>query len=122
MADTVKIIPILLTTLAFAGCASAPDDSQSQQAGANSAANGMDIWRNGPPSRPYNVIATVSREGADNSATYADEENFIAAEAAKQNADGIIILDTVMVVSRVNIMDGRAVMAPKVDAQLIKYQ
>ena len=37
-------------------------------------------------------------------------------------ADGAIIVDTVMVPSRISLVDSRPVMAPKVDAQLIKYQ
>jgi hypothetical protein len=119
---TIKKIPLLLLVLALAGCASAPGGSPSAQAGTSSVINGVEVWQNGTPSRPYQVIATIQKEGADNSATYLDEEKFIAHDASQQGADAVIVLDTVMVVSRMSLMDGRAIMAPKVDAELIKYQ
>lgn len=83
--------------------------------------NGVEVWRGGAPSRPYRVIATVQRVGADNSATYRDEENLIAGDARQRGADAVILLDAVMVVSRMNLVNGRPILAPKVDAQLIKY-
>jgi hypothetical protein len=116
---TFKSITLLSTLLALAGCASAPTGPSTP--GTSTAINGIDIWT-GEPSRPYHVISTVSHEGPDNSATYALEEQFVADDAQKAGADGAIILDTVMVVSRFDIADGRPVLAPKVDAQLIKYQ
>ena len=109
-------LALLLPALALAACASSPGPAQS------STINGIDLWQGGLPTRPYQVIATVSRQGADGSATYAEEEQLLAADAHARGADAVIILDTVMVVSRLDVTDGRPIMAPKVDAQLIKYQ
>jgi hypothetical protein len=110
-------IAILFPLLALAGCALAPSTP-----GVTSAGNSIDIWKNGPPTRPYQVIATVQREGADNSATYAQEESLLAFDAKNRGADAIIILNTVMVPSRMDITDSRPIMAPKVEAELIKYE
>jgi hypothetical protein len=118
----IKEFSILLIMLALAGCASTPDGTSSGQAGTSSVINGVEVWEGGAPSRPYRVIATVTREGSDNSATYRDEEDLIASEARQRGADAVIVVDTVMVVSRMNLANGRALMAPKVDAELIQYQ
>lgn len=85
--------------------------------------NGVEVWQGGVPSRPYTVIDTVSRQGADQqSASYRSEEELIARDARKRGADAVIVLDTVMGVSRMDVIVGRPIMAPKVDAQLIKYR
>jgi hypothetical protein len=115
--NTFKTIPLLLASLALVGCASAPPPSST-----NSSVDGIDIWKNGHPDRPYQVIATVQREGADNSATYNDEENLLAVDARNRGADAVIVLDTVMVATRRDLSDTRFIMSPKVDAQLIKYE
>ena len=119
---SIKQFTILLIVLALAGCASTPDGTPSGQVGTSSVINGIDVWDGGIPSRPYQVIATVYREGSDNSATYRDEEDLIASEARQRGADAVIVLNTVMVVSRVSLADGRPLLAPKVSAELIKYQ
>jgi hypothetical protein len=111
---TIKHFAIAISLLALAGCASGPANS-------GAAMNGVDVWRNGPPSRPYRVLGNLGREADDTSATYRDEEGSITREAAKRGADAVIILNEVMTVSRIDAF-GRPVMAPKVAAQLIKYQ
>ena len=109
------LLPLLLT---LAGCASVPIG----QTGASSTINGVELWKGGPPARPYRVLATISRQGPDTSATYHDEENAVAAAAHEQNADAAIILNEVMTVSRLDITDSRPLLAPKVEAELIRYQ
>jgi hypothetical protein len=116
---TIKALALLTALLALAGCATAPTSASPN--GSSTTIDGIDLW-NGTPPRPYRVISTVSHEGPDLSATYADEEALIAQDAQKAGADGAIIVDTVMVPSRISLVDSRPVMAPKVDAQLIKYQ
>ncbi len=109
-----KIHLLILATIVLAGCA-APSGAT------NSTINGIDIWRNGTPSQPYHVIATVQRVAADSSTNYNQQIADIAAEARQRGADGVIVLNTVMVVSRMDLTMGRAIMAPKVTAELIKY-
>ncbi len=82
----------------------------------------MEVWKGGGPGRPYRVIGNVQRQGADQTASLRQEEEAIAAEAAQRGADGVIVLDEVMVVSRMDLADGRPILAPKVDAELIKYE
>jgi len=108
----------LLTLLALGGCASAPTANPN---GTHTVIDGIDIWK-GTPSRPYQVISTISHQGPDSSANYADEEKLIAEDAKKSGADGAIILYAVMVPSRISPTSGRRIMAPQVAAQLIKYQ
>jgi hypothetical protein len=84
--------------------------------------NNIDVWSATAPARPYEVLATIEREGADESATYAQEEAFIADEAKQRGANAMIIVDTEMVVSRTDANDNRTIMAPKVEAELIRYQ
>jgi ABC-type glycerol-3-phosphate transport system substrate-binding protein len=119
---TIKKLTILLILLLLAGCATSPNGPNSAPAAASTVINGVEFWTEGAPSRPYQVIATISKQGADNSATVRDEENLIADDATQRGADAVIVLDTVMVVARNSVIDSRPVMAPKVDAQLIKYQ
>jgi hypothetical protein len=115
---TLRTFALLLAILALAGCAFPPDPTAT---GTGATVDGIDIW-NAPPSRPYQVISVVSHEGSDDSASYADEEALIAQDAQKAGADGAIILYRVQAVSRMNIADGHPITAPKVAAQLIKYQ
>jgi hypothetical protein len=110
-----KSLPIL-AVLALAGCATAGSGP------AMSVVDGIDVWKGGTPSRPYTVMDTVQGEGPDNSATYEQEEELIAQEAKERGADGIIVLNTLMVVSRQDVTLGRPIMAPKVEAELIRYQ
>jgi hypothetical protein len=111
----------ILSALALAGCASAPE-LHSGGPGTSEVVNGMELWKGGPPPRPYGVITTVQRAGADQTASFADEEKGIAADAAQRGADAVIVLDEVMVVSRMDLADSRPILAPKVDAELIKYR
>jgi hypothetical protein len=115
----IRALTLLSALLALAGCATAPTSPTPN--GGSTAIDGIDMW-DGAPARPYHVISTISHEGPDMSATYADEEALIAQDAQKAGADGAIIIDKVMVPSRISLVDSRPVMAPKVDAQLIKYQ
>jgi hypothetical protein len=117
---TIKKHSILLILLALTGCTSTPGGPQNGT-GTSEVIDGVEMWKGGPPSRPYQVIATLRKQGPDSSSSFADEENAVASEARLRGADGVIVLDAVMVVSRMNPVDGRAVMAPKVDAELIKY-
>ena len=110
---------LLLAALLFAGCASAPAPSNGEP---GAVIDGIDVWTGGPPSRPYQVIDTVQSVGPDNSATYADEESIIAGEARERGADAIVVLNTVMVISRQDAILDRPIMAPKVEAEIIKYQ
>lgn len=110
-----KRLPIL-AVLALAGCATASSGPT------KSVVDGIDVWKGGNPSQPYTVMNTVQSVGPDTSATYEQEEQKIAQEAKKRGADGIIVLNRVMVVSRMDVVMGRPVMAPKVQAELIKYQ
>ncbi len=64
----------------------------------------------------------MNREAADDSTNYRDEEVSIADEARRRGADAVIVVYEVMAVSHISVVDGRAVLAPKVAAQLIKYQ
>lgn len=111
---TIKHLLAVISLLALAGCAAGPAIS-------GAAMNGVDVWRNGPPQRPYRLIGNIGREADDASTTFRDEEDSITREAAKRGADAVIILNEVMTVSRIDPF-GRPVMAPKVAAQLIKYQ
>jgi hypothetical protein len=111
----------LIYLLALAGCTSTPTGHPGG-AGPGEVINGVEVWKEGHPARPYQVIATVEKQGADSSASYGDEEGLIAADARRLGADGVIVLNAVMVISRMNVVDGRPVMAPKVTAELIKYE
>jgi hypothetical protein len=119
---TIKNLAILLVVLALAGCASTPGGTDSTQAGTSSVINGVEVWKGGVPSRPYRVIATVSREAADGSTSFADQEISIAREASQRGADAVIVQYAVMAVSRIDPNTGRSIMAPKVAAELIQYQ
>ena len=113
-----RYLPFLLISLAISGCSSTPGgmrEATSSQIG------GVEVWKGGTPPRPYHVIATIHRVGADQSASYAQEEESIAGDATSQGADAVIILDEVMAVSRLSDIDGRPITAPKIDAELIKY-
>lgn len=112
---------LFLTALALAGCASSPSDTGAQT-GTSSTINGVEVWTGGVPSRPYTVLDKIQRVGADNSATYEEEEAFIADEARRRGADAIIVIDTVMAVSRMDLALSRPITAPKVNAELIKYR
>lgn len=79
-----KKLALLIVVLALAGCASAPGGAHSGQAGTRSVINGVEMWKGGPPPRPYRVIATVERQGADESATYRQEESLIADDARQR--------------------------------------
>jgi hypothetical protein len=116
---TFRTFALLSATLALAGCTFPA--TETPPAGASTSIGGVDIWHS-PPSRPYQVISTVAHEGPDDSASYADEEALVAQDAQKAGADGAVILYEVKAVSRMDISDGREIMAPKVAAQLIKYQ
>jgi hypothetical protein len=116
---TIKRLTMFLL-LALAGCSSTPSGSQS--VGAKSVIDGVDVWKGGTPSRPYQVIDTVAQQGADNSATFADEERLLARDARARGADGLIVLNSVMVPTRMDVTTNRPVMAPRVNAELIKYQ
>ena len=118
-----RLTPLLLLALVFAGCAAAPDTQPPVAAtGTPQVIQGVDFWKDGPPSRPYQVIATVARVAPDKSVTFSDQEASIAAEASQKGADAVVEVDAVMVVTRIDLNNGRPVMAPKIDAQLIKYQ
>ena len=84
--------------------------------------NGIEVWEAGPPPRPYRVIGASERQGADPSASYRQEEEDIAGEARQRGADAVILQRPVMVVIRMDLADGRPILAPKVEAELIKYQ
>ena len=114
---TIKNLSLLIA-LALAGCATNPG---AHQVGTSSVINGVEVWTGGPPSRPYQVIATVQRLAADSSTSFLQQEGSIADEAVARGADSVIVLDAVMVVSRMSLVDARPIMAPKVDAQLIKW-
>jgi hypothetical protein len=109
---------IPLAILALAGCAS----TGAHSGAASTIIDGVEVWTGGPPPRPYHVIATVAREAADSSSDFADLERSIAYEARSRGADAVIVLDTVMVISRMDLVGGRPIMAPKVGAELIKYE
>ena len=111
---------LVLGALALAGCAWSPSTGGSGQL--SSTIDGIDVWTGGNPSRPYQVMDTVQRVGPDSSATYGQEEELIAADAKERGADGMVVLSTVMVVSRMDMTMDRPVMAPKVQAEVIKYQ
>jgi hypothetical protein len=110
-----KRLPIL-AVLALAGCATAVSVPTKY------VVDGIDVWKGGNPSQPYTVMDTVQSVGPDTSATYEQEEQQIAQEAKERGADGIIVLNTVMVISRQDVALDRPIMAPKVQAELIKYQ
>jgi hypothetical protein len=114
-----KNFAILCIALALAGCGAI---TSGPQGGSVSTVDGIEVWRGGGPARPYQVIDTIRRVGPDNSATYATEERAVIRSASQRGADAAIILDEVMVVSRASPIDSRPIMAPKVDAELIKYQ
>ncbi|MGA3171141.1 MAG: hypothetical protein ABSE62_09010 [Chthoniobacteraceae bacterium] len=106
----------LLAVLVLAGCAAAPEATE------NTNVSGVDVWTNGAPSRPYHVIAEVSSQGGTNSASFSDEINSIALQAAGRDADGVIVLHKLMIQVGVDPILGRPVMVPKVIAELIKYE
>jgi hypothetical protein len=107
--------------LALAGCASMPGPHPGG-VGTSEEVNGIEVWKGGPPARPFKVMATVQRQGADQTATFRDEEAAIAADAAQRGADAVIVLNEVMVPSRMNLADSRPILGPKVEAELIKYE
>jgi len=112
---SMKWLPIF-AALALGGCATAGSSPSS------SVIDGIDVWRGGTPPQRYQVLDTVQRVGPDSSATFEQEEEEIAQEAKTRGADGIIVLNTVMVVSRMDLALDRPILAPKVQAELIKYQ
>ena len=118
---TIRNIALLLTLSLLAGCTSTTDETHSVP-GTVSTVSGIDIWKDGAPSRPYLVIDTVEKQAADSSANFAQEEQLLAADAKERGADAMIIVNEVMVPSRMSIVDGRLLLAPKVTAELIKYQ
>jgi len=71
----------------------------------------MEVWKDGAPPRPYRVFAAAQRQGADSSATERQEEELIANDARQRGADAVIVTDAVMVVSRINEVGGRPIMA-----------
>jgi len=119
---SIKKPGIFLVVLALAGCASIPDGATPGKVGIRSVINGIDVWTGGEPARPYRVIVNTGREGADSSVTYRQQEESIAEEASQRGADAVIVLNTIMVVSRMDQVMGRTIMGPKVQAELIKYQ
>jgi PBP1b-binding outer membrane lipoprotein LpoB len=112
-----KQLSILLAALVLAGCAATQSGT-----GPTSSIDGVDIYRNSTPTRSYNVMATVARQGADSSSSYDDEIQLIAQDAKARGADAVIVQTTVMVPSRMRLLTNTAVMAPKVIAELIQYQ
>ena len=106
--------------LIIAGCASGPSGMHS--GGSSSMVNGIEFWKGGPPARAYHVLATVQKQGANNGASYAEEETLLADSARHHGADAVIVDSEVMVVDRMDVVTGRPVMVPKVNAELIKYQ
>jgi len=120
-----KNLPILflvVSVLAIAACSSVPGVGISGNATGNTVIDGIEVWRPGPPPRPYRVIALTGREGPDNSVSYYDEEVSIAREARQRGADAVIIVNAVMAVSRMDMVGGHPILAPKVSAELIKYE
>jgi len=116
-----KII-ILLGVLAWAGCAtSSPDGTHSGPVGTRSVIGGVEFWKGGPPPRAYRVLTPTASQGADTSATYRGQEGFIATDARRRGADAVIVLNEIMVVSRMDVITGHQILAPRVSAQLIKY-
>jgi hypothetical protein len=114
-----KLLAIPVALFVLAGCSSLPSAGST----GSQASSGVEIWRgDNRPSRAYRVIGSMSRQGADNSATYQLEEALLLDDAAKQGADGIIIQDESMVMGRIDAITGRPMSAPHVDAQLIKFQ
>jgi hypothetical protein len=107
---------VLIAVMAMAGCASAPNGAAS-----HSTVNGMEVWNGAKPDRPYHVFATVYRTGPDTSVNYADEVRSICAEATTRGADAVIVTTEVMTVTKLSEFTGRQIMAPKVEAELIKY-
>jgi hypothetical protein len=90
---------------------------------ANSAVmHGVEVWTSGTPSRPYTVIDTISGVGPDQSVTFAQEEALLAQEASKRGADAMIVTTKVQVIIRQDPVLGRPLMAPKVIAEIVKYQ
>ncbi|HEX4086113.1 MAG TPA: hypothetical protein VHY22_14455 [Chthoniobacteraceae bacterium] len=81
--------------------------------------DGIQVWKHGQPSQPFKVIDTVVRQAPDTSMDYAMMERSIAREAARRGANAVIIESEVMTVSRMSLVDGRQIMAPKVTAELI---
>ena len=119
---TIHRLTFVFVILTLAGCEFAQEGVHPRQVGASTIINGVEVWTGGGPGRPYRIIATVQKQGADNSSTYLDQEAFIASDAAKRGADAVVVLDSTRVVSRTDVVTGRPIMAPKVEAQLIKYQ
>ena len=119
---TIKKLSLLLVVLALAGCASTPGGADAGKVGTSSVINGIEVWKDGPPPRPYRVIANANRQGADSSTNYQEQEESIADEARERGADAVIVVSAVMTISRMDTIAGRPIMAPKVAAQLIKYQ
>jgi hypothetical protein len=114
-----KLLTIPVALFVLAGCSSLPPASST----GSHASSSVEIWRgDNRPSRAYRVIGAISRQGADNSATYQQEEALLQDDAAKRGADGMIIQDESMVMGRLDAITGRPVFAPHVDAQLIKFQ
>jgi hypothetical protein len=106
----------LLVSLALTACTTVPQT-------ANSAVmHGVEVWTNGVPSRPYTVIDTISGVGPDQSVTFAQEEALLAQEARKRGADAMIVTTKVQVIIRQDPVLGRPLMAPKVIAEIVKYQ
>jgi hypothetical protein len=111
---------LIVGVFVIAGCASSPTPATLAEPSA--AIDGIDVWAGGTPARPYQVMDTVQKLGPDESATYEQEEELIAEDAKQRGADGIIVLSTVMVPSRQDLFTSRPLLAPKVEAEVIKYQ
>jgi hypothetical protein len=120
--NRILILPAMSLLLLLGACASSTPENMSGAPGERTSMSGVDFWTGGPPDRPYQVISTTSRSGADGSASYEDEKALLAADATEKGADAVIVLDQVMTVARLNQEGGSLIMAPKVDAQLIKYK
>ncbi len=109
---------LLLAALVFAGCASPPSGGGPTY----SVINGVDVWKGGPPPRPYNVVKNVNWQGADGSVNFAQQEQSLASQASDEGADAVVVTSEVMAVGRYNLANGAPIMSPKVAAELVKYQ
>lgn len=111
----------ILFALALAGCASGP--AEPPKTGSVRVIDGVEVWEHGVPSRAYHVVGTVRQVAANNSTSSNDQIASVVQTARHRKADGVIVLDAVQVVSRVGYgMSSRSIMAPKIEAQLIRYQ
>ena len=117
-----------MLTLGLMGCSAyQPDWSEYHgpsvmrgNGGTTTEVDGMEVWNEGTPPRPYRILGTMRSEGG----RWSDEDfelKLIAKAARTKGADALILLNSESRMEGINLYSGRFIRMPDVTAVLIKY-